>query len=202
MVMLQHPGEQKRCLQTGRMLQLGLAAGRCLLYRAKHFPNAKADDTLRSILADERRTLLLYPTKDAVPLDEVDISDGPFNVVLIDGTWPQAKAIFTRSPALHKLRQVKLVGSQISHYVIRTQPAEGCLSTLETAACALSTLEQDPTIRERLVQPLIQLCKFQLDNGAVHHHSREFLIRTRTYPKQVGHRLTKLLKQNEQIKLT
>lgn len=200
--MLQHPAEQKRCLQTGRMLQLGLAEGKCLLYRAKLFPNSKADDTLKSILADKQRTLLLYPTKDAVPIDEIDVSEGPFNVVLIDGTWPQAKAIFTRSPALQQLKQVKLVGSDTSHYVIRTQPAEGCLSTLETAASALSTLEKDPSIKEQLVQPLIALCQFQLDNGAVHHHSREFLIRTRTYPKLVGKRLTKLLKQNEEIKIS
>lgn len=201
-VMLQHPAEQKRCLQTGRMLQLGLAEGRCLLYRAKLFPNTKADDTLRSILADTRRTLLLYPTKDAVAIDEIDPAEGPFNVVLIDGTWPQAKAIFTRSPALQKLRQVKLVGSDTSHYVIRTQPAEGCLSTLETAASALSTLEKDPSIKQQLVQPLIELCRFQLENGAVHHQSREFLIKTRTYPKQVGKRLNKLLKQNDIIKIS
>lgn len=200
--MLQHPHEEKRCLQTGRMLQLGLAEGRCLLYRGKTFPNSKADDTLRDILNDKTRTLLLYPTRDAVPIDEIDVSEGPFNIVLLDGTWPQAKAIFTRSPVLQKLRQVKLVGSLTSHYVIRTQPATGCLSTLETAASALSTLEGDPSITEQLVQPLIELCKFQLDNGAVHHHSREFLIKTRTYPKQVGRRLTKLLKQNDQIKLT
>lgn len=189
-------------MQTGRMLQLGLAEGRCLLYRGKTFPNSKADDTLRDILNDKTRTLLLYPTRDAVPIDEIDVSEGPFNIVLLDGTWPQAKAIFTRSPVLQKLRQVKLVGSLTSHYVIRTQPTTGCLSTLETAASALSTLEGDPSITEQLVQPLIELCKFQLDNGAVHHHSREFLIKTRTYPKQVGRRLTKLLKQNDQIKLT
>lgn len=201
-VMLQHPAEQKRCLQTGRMLQLGLSEGKCLLYRGKVFPNSKADTTLRSILADKENTLLLYPTKDAVPIDEIDPKEGPYNVVLIDGTWPQAKAIFTRSPALQQLRQVKLIGSETSHYVIRTQPAEGCLSTLETAASALSTLERDNSIKEQLVQPLIELCRFQLENGAVHHQSREFLIRTRTYPKLVGKRLTKLLKQTEEINLS
>lgn len=201
-VMLQHPGEVKRCLQTGRMLQLGLAPDKCLLYRGKLFPNAKADDTLHEILNDKKRTLLLYPTPDAVPIDEIDINEGPFNIVLLDGTWPQAKAIYSRSTALHSLRQVKLVGGGTSHYVIRTQPAEGCLSTLETAAEALSCLERDPTIKAKLVRPLIELCRFQLDNGAVHHQSKEFLIRTRTYPKQIGRRLTKLLKQNEKIKIS
>lgn len=90
----------------------------------------------------------------------------------------------------------------MSHYVIRTQPAEGCLSTLETAAEALAVLEENPKIKDQLVQPLIELCRFQLENGAVHHQSKEFLIKTRTYPKQIGRRLTKLLKQTEKIKIS
>lgn len=83
--------EVKRCLQTGRMLQLALAQSKCLLYRGKLFPNTKADETLREILSDTQRTLLLYPTKEAVPIDTIDINEGPFNIVLIDGTWPQVR---------------------------------------------------------------------------------------------------------------
>lgn len=141
-----------------------------------------------------KNTLLLYPSKDSIPMDDLDPSDGPFNLILLDGTWPQAKGIYATSPLLHKMRQVRLVMSRTSTYVIRTQPMEGFLSTLETAAEALAVLEHDTRFREELVRPLQTLCEFQLANGAVEHQSKEFLIKNNQYNKPVGQRLNKLLR--------
>lgn len=92
------------------------------------------------------KTLLLYPTNNAVDIQHIkplEENEKPYNLVLIDGTWPQAKAMFNNSPMLHKVKQVKLVVGGNSEYVIRTQPTEGCLSTLETAARALTILENN-----------------------------------------------------------
>jgi len=54
-------------------------------------------------------SVLVYPSKTAVNIEELppvsELSD-PYNLILIDGTWPQAKAIYHRTPQLHKLRQV------------------------------------------------------------------------------------------------
>jgi DTW domain-containing protein YfiP len=54
-------------------------------------------------------SVLIYPSKTAVNIEELppvsELSD-PYNLILIDGTWPQAKAIYHRTPHLHKLRQV------------------------------------------------------------------------------------------------
>lgn len=44
--------------------------------------------------------------------------------------------------------QVQLNGTLSSQYVIRTQPSNICLSTLESAAYALSILEKNDSIQE------------------------------------------------------
>lgn len=149
--------------------------------------------SLESIL-NAKNTLLLYPSKDSISMEQLDQSEGPFNLVLLDGTWPQAKGMYAASPLLHNMRQVRLVMSRTSTYVIRTQPMEGCLSTLETAAEALAILERDERFRNELVRPLRALCEFQLANGAVEHQSKEFLIKNNQYTKSVGKRLNKLLR--------
>ncbi|KAI4501705.1 hypothetical protein M0802_003040 [Mischocyttarus mexicanus] len=191
-IILQHPAEVKRCLRTAPMLSLGLEDGKCLIFRGKKFPSPKHEG-LTEILND-KNTVLLYPSPGAVALNELDPvginGQKPYNLILLDGTWPQAKAIYHASPALYLLRAYKLVGVPASEYVIRTQPTEGCLSTLETGAYALSILEKNQQLKNML-GPLHNLCKFQLENGAVTHQSKEFLIKQKIYPKLISRRLAK-----------
>lgn len=177
------------------MLQLGLTQNKCLIFKGKRFPQPRHDN-LENILT-QPNTILLYPSKTAIDIRDLQNDRESYNLVLLDGTWPQAKAIYASSPILHSLKQVKLLTSASSSYIIRTQPTEGCLSTLETAAEALSQLEKDPAYRKQLVEPLHMLCKYQLENGAVPHQSKEFLLKTRTYPKLIGKRLSRLLRSTE-----
>ncbi|KAG8256463.1 DTW domain-containing protein 2 [Homalodisca vitripennis] len=194
-VLLQHPAEEKRCLRTAPILSLGLSPGRCLIYKGKKFPQQRHDGLLE-ILSDPH-SVLLYPSRAATTLDDLLLTSKPTNLVIIDGTWPQAKTIYNNSPILHSMKQVKLVLGVTSEYVIRSQPTDGCLSTLETAAEALALVERSAAYKAVLLQPLRALCDFQLTHGAVTHQSKEFRIKNETYPKLIGKRLEKLLRSTE-----
>lgn len=177
------------------MLKLSLHDDKCTIFKGKRFPGQhKQLDEIFQL----PNTLLLFPSKDAVNLNDCD-PNVSYNLVIIDGTWPQAKAIYSGSKSLHKLKSVKLVHDGLSNYVIRTQPTDGCLSTLETAALALSCLERDGSYQEALTKPLKLLCEFQLKNGAVSHQSKEFRVKNNTYPKLIGKRLSKILRLGDKV---
>lgn len=196
LIILQHPAEVKRCLRTAPMLSFALESGKCLTFRGKKFPLPKHEGLLE-ILTDPN-TVMLYPTDDSVALDSLDPvginGQKPYSLVILDGTWPQAKAMYHASPVLRSIRSCKLVGVPISEYVIRTQPTEGCLSTLETGALALSILEGNSELKDEMLGPLHYLCRYQLQNGAVTHQSKEWRIKQNTYPKLIGKRLAKQLR--------
>ena len=81
-------------------------------------------------------------------------------IVLLDGSWAQAKALWWRNPWLLKLRRLVLNPRRPSRYGdLRREPRRGALSTLEAAALTLSELARDPTIETRLVAPFGELLR-------------------------------------------
>lgn len=206
-MILQHPSEEKRCLRTARILELSLIAGHCLIVKGKRFSSLK-NPILREVFGDEsqlsaaeesrRKTVLLYPGNDCQSLDELSARES-YDIVVIDGTWSQSRSIYHNSPILHSLPRIHLNGNHRSSYVIRTQPTEACLSTVESAALVLAHVESDPTIYDKLTDPLKALCDFQLSFGAVTHQSKEFLIVNGLYNKPLTKRIKQRLCNNEDI---
>ncbi|MGH0185266.1 UNVERIFIED_CONTAM: hypothetical protein FKN15_017367 [Acipenser sinensis] len=89
-------------------------------------------------------------------------------------------------------QMVQLKTSLSSQYVIRTQPTNTCLSTLECAAIALSIMEKNDSIQEVILRPLKALCSFQLQHGAQVHHSKEHLLKNGIYDKPMPKNKRKL----------
>ncbi|XP_076465950.1 tRNA-uridine aminocarboxypropyltransferase 2-like [Babylonia areolata] len=205
---LQHPFEESRRLRTVPMLCRSVVHDRVTVLRGKRF-SPKKYPALAEVLRSPN-TLLLYPGPGAVDLAELpvrqtspmrDSSGAPalgYNLVILDGTWAQAKGLYCQNEMMQWPRKVQIHHQEKSKYVIRTQPTDGALSTLETAAVALSILENRPEIVEILTRPLVALCDFQIRHGAVQHQSREYKIENGLWTKPLPRAVRRRLQQQQQ----
>ncbi|HZU95212.1 MAG TPA: tRNA-uridine aminocarboxypropyltransferase [Planctomycetota bacterium] len=145
LIFLQHAEEAWNQIGTARLAHLSLPNS--VLLEGHDF----ADDARLASALEGQETLLLYPTRDAVPLESLEPGK-PRALVVIDGTWPQARNLFNHTPALRSLQGVKIPRGQKSRYRIRLQPRMECLSTLEAAVRALGVLEGDPARFEPILE--------------------------------------------------
>jgi hypothetical protein len=165
LLILQHPQEQDRALGTARLTAL-------------HFRNAvvriglswpSLSRALGRPVANPSRWAVLYlgsakvadleTNSDIVAINrkgEIEdnqraILKGIEGIVLLDGTWSQAKALWWRNAWMLKCQRVILGPSRPSRYgVLRREPRRDGLSTIEAAAMLLSSLEKRPDIAATL----------------------------------------------------
>ena len=102
-VILQHPRESDVRINTARLVELQLE-------RAERHVGIK----LAEVPAFEARLtdpaappILLYPGAEALDLAEAPPA-GPVTLVVLDGTWWQAKKLFQQNPELAKLPRYSL----------------------------------------------------------------------------------------------
>lgn len=135
-VFLQHPREARVAVSTCRMAHLSLPNSQMhVLWSADDSP------TLAAQLAGPD-TYILFPAADAVDISA--LPRPPQTLVVVDGTWTNAKKLVQRSPLLRSLPRVAFHPDFTSNYRIRREPAEHCLSTIEATAHALERLEAAP----------------------------------------------------------
>jgi len=139
-----HPKEYKEeKAATGRLTRL------CLANSEIHMGvNFDAHRPVQALINDPRYfPLLLYPSKDAFNLSEKGFGPSLLNgrrllVFLLDATWRNAAKMFKRSPSLQKLPRIMFVPEEKSRYIIKKQPHDWCLSTLEATHELLTVLEK------------------------------------------------------------
>lgn len=133
---IQHPRESKVGVSTCRMAHRSLP-GSSLHVTA--FPEEVA--ALQAIAAAPG-TAVLFPAPDAVDASELETP--PSTLIVVDGTWDNAKKLLTRSPLFKGLPKIGLTPSKPGNYRIRKEPKAHCLSTIEAVVEVLETLEKAP----------------------------------------------------------
>lgn len=146
-VFLMNPKEFKEeKAGTGRLTHLCLPNSE--LHMGKGFDD---HERVQALIADPANfPVLLYPGREAVNLSEPahlpgfrqQLGSRQLVVFLLDATWGGARRMLNLSPTLQRLPRLLFTPSAPSRYLIKQQPAEGCLSTLEAVHELLTVLAQ------------------------------------------------------------
>jgi DTW domain-containing protein YfiP len=175
-----HPKEYRhQKTGTGRMACLHLANSEIL-------PGIAFDDNLRfRSLADDPGNfpVLLYPSPGAINLSSSDFSGGPEGarfseslgerrlvVFLVDSTWRCSHAVLRESPGLRLLPRLQFQPRELSRWIIKRQPHDYCLSTIEAIhelLCALEAagLDSYPD-KQRLLAAFMAMQEYQIERTA------------------------------------
>src|SRR3954451_19333813 len=165
LLILQHPQEQDRALGTARLtaqhfenavLRIGLswpslskALGRQVAdpsrWAVLYLGSAKVADL------DTDRDIVAINRKGEVEENQLAILKDIEGIVLLDGTWSQAKALWWRNAWMLKCQRVILGPAKPSLYgKLRREPRRDGLSSIEAAAMLLAALEKRPDIEATL----------------------------------------------------
>lgn len=167
-LILRHPQEQDRKLGTARIAALQLknvalktglswanlnrAAGREGLdpkrWGVLYLGTAKTSEPLPP------RVLTVVNKKGAPVEGQDEILAGLEGIILLDGNWAQAKALWWRNAWMLKCRRLVLQPPQPSLYGnLRKEPRQESVSTIEAAAYTLAALEHDEGLVEKILPP-------------------------------------------------
>lgn len=159
-LILRHPQEKKEEKGTAELLHSLLENS--FLVTGLSWPN------LKKIIGEEsniRNWGVLYlggksESGKVRPLAEGESITPLEGVILLDGTWKQAKTLWWRNAWLLKARRLVLnpkSPSLYQHY--RREPRRECLATIESAAYVLRALGEDPKISEGLTNAFREFLK-------------------------------------------
>ena len=145
-VLVTHKFEHRKATNTGHLAVQCLEGARLCLRGREDQP----DDPV--VWAPDRTPLLLFPSRDAMPLDEWRAGHAAESIALIvpDGTWRQANRVRRRVPGLVNIQAVSLASNQTSNYRLRRTHLGHRLATFEAIALALGILE-GPAIETHLL---------------------------------------------------
>ncbi|MHB8137886.1 MAG: tRNA-uridine aminocarboxypropyltransferase [Smithellaceae bacterium] len=135
-LILRHIREVGRRSNTGRLVALSMPKSRMVSCGGgNRIGLSPFDDELLSAPG----TCLLWPDGTGMTLD-MDQTP-PDRVVVLDGTWRQARRLYSRIPALRTIPKLVLPAPTRSRDRLREQHRSDGMSTLEAVAAAVTRLE-------------------------------------------------------------
>lgn len=135
-VFLQHPREARMPVSTCRLAHLSLPNSEL------HVGLGPEGDARLESIAKEPGTMLLFPGPDAT--DVRDLRAPPSTLIVVDGTWINARKLVVRSPLVAALPRIGFTPLHPSNYRIRREPAPHCVSTIEAVVHVLDALDERP----------------------------------------------------------
>jgi hypothetical protein len=170
-LVLQHPQEKREVLGTAAATCAALR--RAALVVGLSWPNlaralgrpADAGQWAVLYLGSARpaafgveREIIVLERAGMPAVDQDAILRGLEGVVLLDGSWSEAKTLWWRNPWLLRLRRLVLNPPRRSRFGrVRREPRREALSTLEAAALLLKHLDGRPEIEAALLDRLDRL---------------------------------------------
>ena len=154
-LILQHIGERFHPFNTARIVRRALR--RCDLIVDHNRRLGRRRLPLKGNVG------LLYPHANARRLSDLGTAERPDQLVVIDGTWHQAKTIYRDVGQLRQLPCYRLTPSQPGAYRIRREPDAHSLSTLEATVAALRSLEPETSGTSQLLAAFHTMVEGQLE---------------------------------------
>ncbi len=174
-VILQHRRERDMAIGTARMASLSLPQAE--LHVGVDWTDSAP--LARALSDPERPPVLLYPGPHARDiLREPPV--GPVTLVVVDGTWAQARSVVRDNPILNALPRYAFSAPEPSRYRIRREPRAEYCSTIEALMHVLGVLEGDPEKFRALLVPFEAMIDAQLACEAGTPTQRSRRVRTKT----------------------
>lgn len=171
-VILMHPMEAKKeKMGTGR-ISLAMLKNSSMIMGVDFSEDAEVNALIND---PENSCFTMYPGEKSINVSDHDVAPlknllekkKQIIVFLIDGTWPCAKKMMRLSKNIRSLPRVSFTANHTSIFEIKEQPADFCLSTLESIhffiqECNRRGLEETDKKEDQMIEVFKAMIDFQM----------------------------------------
>lgn len=172
-VILMHPMEAKKeKMGTGR-ISLAMLKNSYMIMGVDFTEDVEVNNLIND---PNNYCLTMYPGERSLNISEHDVApitdllDAKKNIIifLIDGTWPCAKKMMRLSKNIKALPRISFTATHTSIFEIKEQPADYCLSTLESIhffiqECNRRGIEETLKAEDQMITVFKAMINYQME---------------------------------------